>query len=63
MCPGVEQCYICGVVLIVSANEAEDRGFESRQGVRLKEFMHRIVVLCNLSPIGIVCVYELDKRI
>jgi hypothetical protein len=43
-----------GAVAIVSANGTEDRGFESRQGVGLKRFMHCNAVLCKFIRIAIV---------
>jgi hypothetical protein len=46
------------IMVIVSANRAKDRGFESHQGVRFLRLIHCIAVLGNLICIGIVCSWE-----
>jgi hypothetical protein len=44
------------------ANETEDRGFESRLGVRIfGAYIHHNAVLCNLIRIVCCCVY-LDEK-
>jgi hypothetical protein len=45
-----------GVVVIVSANRAEYRGFESRKGVGFLKLIHCTAVLSNLVRIVIICI-------
>jgi hypothetical protein len=42
------------IMVIVLANSTEDRGFESRQGVRFLRLIYCNAVICNLIRIVIV---------
>jgi hypothetical protein len=54
-----------GIVVIVSTNRTEDRGFESRQGVFRTLYVHGKAVLCNIIHIVILCTWvsEINDKI